>query len=102
MTTVDESPRKIEVHARTEVLVVGGGPGGLAAAVAAAREGAQTMLLERYGSFGGMITQAGVETIGWYRHEKTVDAGGLGREFEDCAKARGGTQPESRWSFAIR
>jgi hypothetical protein len=44
------------------------------------------MLVERYGCFGGNITQAGVESIAWYRHEKTVDAGGIGVEFENRAK----------------
>lgn len=39
---------------RTDVLVVGGGPAGIGAAVAAARAGAKTMLLERYGFFGGV------------------------------------------------
>jgi hypothetical protein len=43
------------------------------------------MLVERYGCFGGNITQAMVGTIAWYRREKTVDAGGIGVEFENRA-----------------
>jgi glycine/D-amino acid oxidase-like deaminating enzyme len=43
----------IPVIAEPEVLVVGGGPGGLGAAVMAARQGARTMLVERYGCAGG-------------------------------------------------
>ncbi len=78
--------------AETDVLVVGGGPGGLSAALAAAREGVETMLLDRYGCFGGNITQSMVEPIAWYRHEKTIDAGGIGVEFERRAKEMGGTQ----------
>ena len=39
---------------RTDVLVVGGGPAGIGAAIAAARTGAQTLLLERHGFFGGI------------------------------------------------
>jgi hypothetical protein len=77
--------------AETDVLVVGSGPGGLSAALAAAREGVKTMLVERYGCFGGNITQAMVEPIAWYRHENTVDAGGIGVEFEQRAKEMGGT-----------
>jgi hypothetical protein len=48
------------VFAEVDVLVVGGGPAGLAAAVSAARGGAQTLLLERHGFLGGMGTAGGV------------------------------------------
>jgi hypothetical protein len=43
-----------------EVVVLGGGPAGIAAAVAAARGGADTLLVERYGFLGGMGTAGGV------------------------------------------
>ena len=69
-------------------------PGGLAAALAAARAGAQTTLLERNGCFGGNITQVGVEGFAWYRHEQTVDSEGIGIEFEERAKAMGAAMPE--------
>jgi 2-polyprenyl-6-methoxyphenol hydroxylase-like FAD-dependent oxidoreductase len=46
----------VPVVAETDVLVVGGGAAGIAAATASARCGARTMLLERYGSLGGMAT----------------------------------------------
>lgn len=49
------------------------------------------MLVERYGCFGGVITQAMIGTIAWYRYAKTVDAGGIGVEFERRAKELGGT-----------
>lgn len=39
-----------------DVIVSGGGPGGITAAVAAARQGAKTALVERYGILGGMMT----------------------------------------------
>ena len=44
----------IPVIAETDVLVVGAGPGGVSAAVMAARRGAETMIVERYGCPGGM------------------------------------------------
>lgn len=46
----------LDVAAEAEVVVVGGGPGGLCAAVAAAEEGADVLLIERYGFLGGMAT----------------------------------------------
>src|SRR5210317_1061934 len=82
MKEIQEAARTVPVMAETEVLVVGSGPGGLAAALGCARQGAETMLMERFGCFGGNITQAGVETIAWYRHPQTIEAGGIGREFE--------------------
>ena len=96
MHHVSEGPSTTPVLCETDVLVVGSGPGGLAAAVGAAREGVRTTLVDRYGCFGGAITQVGVESVAWYRHEGTTDVEGLGIEFEQRAKAMGGTQPESQ------
>ncbi len=54
--TVREPARETPVYAETDVLVVGGGPAGCAAAVAAARLGAQVVLVERYNHLGGLST----------------------------------------------
>ncbi|MDQ7081189.1 MAG: FAD-dependent oxidoreductase, partial [Paracoccaceae bacterium] len=93
---ITEPARKIDVIHQTDVLVVGSGPGGLAAAIAAARAGVDVTLVERFGCFGGNITVVGVEGFAWYRHEKTVEAGGIGREFEDTAREMGAAVPESQ------
>ena len=51
-----EPARHVPVYGTCDVLVVGGGPAGFAAAVAAAREGADVVLAERYGHLGGLAT----------------------------------------------
>jgi hypothetical protein len=53
---VVQPERPLSVMHETDVLVVGGGPAGFAAAVAAARAGAKTALVERYGYLGGLWT----------------------------------------------
>ncbi len=58
MDRIEEAPRSTPVLAEYEVLVLGGGPSGVAAATAAARAGAKTGLVERYGFLGGMGTAA--------------------------------------------
>src|SRR5215813_3534136 len=94
MKKIEEPARSIDVVIETDVLVVGSGPGGLAAALASARAGARTALIDRNGCFGGNITQVGVEGFDWYRHEGTVDCEGIGIEFEERAKAMGAAMPE--------
>ncbi len=58
--TITEPSRQIPLYGEYDVAVLGGGPAGIAAAVAAARAGRKTLLIERYGFLGGMGTAAGV------------------------------------------
>jgi hypothetical protein len=94
MKTITEVSKQVPVIAETDVLVVGSGPGGLAAAISSARAGVETLLIERYGCLGGNLTVVGVEGIAWYRREQTVDVEGIGIEFEQRAKEMGATSPE--------
>jgi ribulose 1,5-bisphosphate synthetase/thiazole synthase len=54
--TITEPARQIPILAETDVLVIGGGPAGAAAAIAASRAGAETYLVERYNHLGGLWT----------------------------------------------
>jgi glycine/D-amino acid oxidase-like deaminating enzyme len=58
--SLTEPSRETPVLGEYDVVVLGGGPAGIAAAVAAARAGRSTLLIERYGFLGGMGTAAGV------------------------------------------
>jgi hypothetical protein len=60
--TISEALRQTRVCRTADVVVVGGGPGGIGAAMTAARSGANTVLIERYGHLGGMGT-GGLVTI---------------------------------------
>lgn len=85
---VREPARDVPVIAEPEVLVVGGGPAGLAAACAASRAGARVLLMEAYGCLGGTLT---LTTLGGFcgTHAVLDDErlgrviGGLYLELED-------------------
>lgn len=89
--------RDVEVIAEADVVVAGGGPGGLGAALSAARAGARVVLCERYGFLGGNFTTAAVGTVcGLYANRGTEDAplfepavGGIAEEITSALAARG-------------
>jgi len=58
--TLNEPARDTAIYGEYDVVVLGGGPAGMAAAVSAAKAGRSTLLVERYGFLGGMGTAAGV------------------------------------------
>jgi len=69
-TFVIEAARRTPVHASVDVVVLGGGPAGIAAAVAASRAGASTLLVERYGFLGGAGTASMVSNFcGLFAHD---------------------------------
>jgi len=82
--TVHEPARRIPTYADCDVLVIGGGPAGTAAAVAAAGEGAEVILVERYGHLGGLSTGGLVSWIDrmadW---QGNLIVAGIGKELLD-------------------
>jgi len=58
--SIREPERDLPVKGEYDVVVLGGGPAGIAASVAAAMQGRKTLMIERYGFLGGMGTAAGV------------------------------------------
>ena len=68
--TVVESQRELPVTHQADVVVCGGGPGGFVAAVAAGRNGARTLLIERYGFLGGMATAGLMASFNGFRNER--------------------------------
>src|SRR5260370_42344134 len=67
---------------QTDVLVCGGGCAGLAAALAAARQGASTLLIERAGFAGGIITAVGLPYFDGIAHpaDNRIVVRGIGLE----------------------
>lgn len=61
--------KKTPIVKKTDVIVIGGGPGGIGAALASARNGAKTVLIERYGFLGGMITSG---LVRWWPIDKLI------------------------------
>lgn len=88
--TIFEPEREIPVVMNVDVVIAGGGPAGLAAAIAAARNGVKTLLIERYGFLGGMATTGLVGPMqGCISGEKWV-IDGIPRELIDRMKKLGG------------
>jgi len=98
MESITEPARKIPVIKRVDVVVIGGGPAGFGAVVAAARNGANTLLVERYAFPGGMLT-AGL--VRWFPIDKLIPLeaygetkplqGGIVRELIERLMDAGGT-----------
>ena len=73
-----------------DVVVAGGGPAGFIAAVAAARQGAKTALIERYGFLGGMATTGYVTPISVFAKDNNLVIGGIPWEFVQRLESMGG------------
>lgn len=74
---ITEPSRQTPVLALTDVLVVGGGPAGISAAIGAADAGAAVIIAERYGFLGGIPAICNMEPSSWCRQKDTVMPGGV-------------------------
>ena len=86
----DFFPSKISDIGSYDVVVCGGGPAGFIAAIAAARQGAKTALIEHYGFLGGMATTGYVTPISVFAFKGDLVIGGIPWEFIKRLESLGG------------
>lgn len=89
-------PSKLEVAHEADVVVIGGGPGGIGAAVAAARGGAEVLLVEHYGFLGGMATAGEVNPFMPNHLEGESLDSGIFQQWQDRMAHYGGARAGSR------
>jgi len=101
MKYITEPEKRIPVVAEVDVAVIGGGPGGLPAAIASARHGANTLLVERYGFLGGMATNGLIGPIlGHTAHQSDIPIiGGIAKELCVLMHEMGGAP---KWEDALK
>jgi ribulose 1,5-bisphosphate synthetase/thiazole synthase len=91
MNVILEPERKTPIAMTVDVVVAGGGPAGLVAALAAKRAGADTLLVERYGYLGGLLTG------GFVTKPQAPVVGGIPEEVFERARKLGGAKGNIRY-----
>ena len=87
---IQEPARQTPIVADTDVLVVGGGPAGICAAVGAARAGARVVLTERYPHLGGLASGGEVIVLDDMADHQRKTVAGLSDEIVSRMEALGG------------
>ncbi len=96
-----EPEKKVPVIKTTDLIICGGGPAGICAAIAAARSGVRVLLIERYGFVGGMATTGLVNPIygfGYFEEGKQIIRGIPEDIVQELLKMEGGTLGHRRRS----
>ena len=103
LRTLEVPARRLPIMAEGDVVVIGGGTAGFVAAVAAARLGARTILIERYGYLAGCLTGTYATTPGFFGDsEGNQVVGGIGWEFvERMERAGAAIVRRDAWSVQL-
>ena len=114
-----ESAKEINVYGSFDVIVVGGGCAGFTSAVAAARNGAKTLIIEQFPFFGGTATASLMANINGYRNQvkpdelqttkgigeevilKLKEVDGIGRSPYPAASVHNDVKNDMSYAFAI-
>ena len=91
--------RQVPIRHKVDVFVAGGGPAGIAAAVAAARQGKKVFLAEATNCLGGMGTAGLVPVFMPFGDGENFLADGIGRQIKDKLTAAGGNGPNDTVSI---
>lgn len=92
-------PMNVPFNDEYEVIVLGGGPAGCAAAASAAREGAKTLLIESSGMLGGMATKGLVPAWTPYTDRERIIYGGIAKDVMLKTKRQMSVVPEDSYDW---
>lgn len=86
--------KKVTVVGQYDVVVCGGGPAGIGAAIASAERGAKTLLVEKFGFLGGMATAGLVNPMSEFAYNGEQVVGGIAWRFAKRLEENGGSKIE--------